>query len=458
MTNKFDQQLFQENIQVLDYLKQSRVFGFLPESVLKQLLPLSEIVHLPPGSTILSEGEMNSKVYFLIRGVVSVYSGEEFIVNLRRVGDIFGEMSIISHKPCSASVITDTHVDVFTIRSKDIGDCYEIDTEVLQNVLYRLFAAILTEKLNFTTHKAKQYEATNVKLQQTQQQLEQMNEQLKKKTRELEKNLEERQGLIDTLMEASRDLKSTQAQLVQSAKLAAIGELATGVAHELNQPLTYIRNSVQLELLEKPEDLDLRSVRDTLKMVEEGSSRMIKIINHLKDFARQTNSQMQPLNLHEVLESSLTLLREQFRLRNIQVNKNFAPDLPLILGDANQLEQVFINLLTNARDALENCDKAAITITTQHSLQTESLGKVVASVQDNGIGIGQSSLEKIFEPFFTTKAEGKGTGLGLSISYGIVQKHKGQIQVNSVKGEGTTIVTSFPAQKLVTVESKGSLL
>lgn len=163
-----DQRLFDENMNILSYLKESRIFSNLPDETLKKLLPLSNLVEYPSGFRVLEEGQINHKVFFLIKGRVDVYSSGELILRLRRRGDIFGEMSVISDRPCAATVITDGPVHLFSIQSRNIGKYSDLNPEKIQNVLFRLFSMILTEKLLITTKKAKQYESTNKRLKETQ--------------------------------------------------------------------------------------------------------------------------------------------------------------------------------------------------------------------------------------------------------------------------------------------------
>ncbi|MGK5095307.1 ATP-binding protein [Deltaproteobacteria bacterium TL4] len=424
MNKKIDQQLFNENMEVLDYLKQSRLLGDLPEALLEDLVQISEFNNYFQGTEILKEGEINTKIYFLVRGSVSVYTEGEKIISFQRVGDIFGEMSIISHKPCSATVIADTPVRTFSMRTTGVGRLQEIvNTESLQFVLYRLFSTILTEKLSLTTNKAKQYEAANRELLQTKEELQQSNEKLN---------------------QSNRQLKATQAQLIQSSKLVSIGEMATGIAHELNQPLGYIRTHAQLATMNEVDGLDVSTAYKALKLVEEGTTRMMKIMTHLKSFARQTGFDLQPVNLYESLENSLILLNEQLRLHNIEVIKKYSPSPTSVLGNTYQLEQVFINLITNARDALESRKNATLTIEVELCPNANAVQEVHIHFTDNGCGIAEQYMDKLFDPFFTTKEVGKGTGLGLSISYGIIQEHHGEIKVASTEGEGATFSVILP--------------
>ncbi len=170
--------LFDENQNILDYLKDSRLFCHLPENLMQQLIPLSEISNYSEGMKILVEGHYNDKVFFLLRGVVSVYASGELILKLERKGDIFGEMSVIGHTLCSATIVAETPVSVFTIRAKDIGNYSDINDNILHNIVYRLFAFVLTEKLLLTTHKAQKFETANRSLSQVKEELLEANKKL----------------------------------------------------------------------------------------------------------------------------------------------------------------------------------------------------------------------------------------------------------------------------------------
>ncbi len=171
----------------------------------------------------------------------------------------------------------------------------------------------------------------------------------------------------------------------------------------------------QLELMKGIEEMDRQSVCETLKDIEEGTGRMMKIINHLKDFSRQTDFVQTSVQLHEVLESSLLMFKEQFRLKDIAIEKEYTQELPEILGNPNQLEQVFVNLISNARDALDVRKNAELTITAECRQIEDGNEAVIVKFRDNGSGIPSSVIDKIFDPFFSTKEVGKGAGLEMSI-------------------------------------------
>lgn len=248
------------------------------------------------------------------------------------------------------------------------------------------------------------------------------------------------------------DLRDTQSQLIQTGKLASIGELAAGIAHELNQPLMVIRGNAQLvaRMMKTSKDKvdQLPSFFDT---VERNTKRMILIINHLRSFSRQSGTEMQLVDINQVISDAFLMIGEQLRLRNIETVKTLVNNLPPIKGDPYQLEQVILNLLTNARDAIEAYQpaeneyrrKRRIDITTR--LKNDAKEAVEILFSDTGCGIEQNVSEKIFDPFFTTKAVGKGTGLGLSITYGILQEHNGHLEIVDTRPGHTTFSIVLPA-------------
>ncbi len=230
--------------------------------------------------------------------------------------------------------------------------------------------------------------------------------------------------------ERTRDLKQTQAQLIQSGKLAAVGTLAAGVAHELNQPLMVIRGYAQ-ELLADGR-VASEEICEDLRRIEAQTTRMVAIINHLRDFSRQSKGNREVTDLNQVVTGALTFLAKQLKPKNIAVVQELLPALPPVWADPMQIEQVLLNLVTNARDAMEEVGTGTITIRTE---LTAGSG-VGLSVTDTGPGIPPDFQTRIFDPFFTTKEVGKGTGLGLSICHGIVEKHGGELTVESPVADG----------------------
>jgi len=237
--------------------------------------------------------------------------------------------------------------------------------------------------------------------------------------------------------ERTKELEEAQAQLVQSEKLASIGELAAGVAHEINNPLGVMLGFTQVILKKLPEKDQLRK---PLTSIEREGLRCKKIIQGLLDFSRRSTPTLEPVNVNEVTEAAVKLIEHQIRIENIKLVKGYAPNLPEIQADSNQLQQVFVNLIINAYHAMPKGGELRIT--------TRPLGnKVQIIFADTGMGIPATNLKRIFDPFFTTKEVGKGTGLGLSVSYGIIQEHGGKIEVDSQVGVGTTFVVTLPVNQ-----------
>jgi C4-dicarboxylate-specific signal transduction histidine kinase len=258
--------------------------------------------------------------------------------------------------------------------------------------------------------------------------------------------------LRETTAEMQRreqELRDKQEQLVQAGKLATLGELTTGVAHELNNPLNniglFVGNAVDLiELGVTDKGQVVRELRHSMQQVRKAT----EIILHLRTFGRAAPVSHEPLSLRQVIERALSLMQEQLRLREIEVTVDLGPEDPVVVGNPIQLEQVFINLLTNARDAMADSPRKAIRISTV-------VGPAEAEVAfaDTGSGIPPGLERRIFDPFFTTKEVGKGTGLGLSITYGIIKEHGGTISVVSAPGEGATFLIHLPLAPAGTKET-----
>jgi PAS domain S-box-containing protein len=249
------------------------------------------------------------------------------------------------------------------------------------------------------------------------------------------------------------DRVQAEAQLIQAGKMATLGEMSAGVAHELNQPLNAIR--IGCEFLMKQIRRGRVVAADVLERVAsqmvEQVERASGIINHLREFGRKSDAfEMEPIDVNQPIRDVFTVLGQQLRLREIRVELDLQPDLPPILGVSNRLEQVFLNLVMNARDAMEERrEKGAeegweAVLRIRSSLEGQ---RVVVTVSDTGVGIPEAIRERVFEPFFTTKEVGRGTGLGLSISYGIIKECGGTVEIESEEGRGTTFRLSFPVYK-----------
>jgi two-component system C4-dicarboxylate transport sensor histidine kinase DctB len=247
--------------------------------------------------------------------------------------------------------------------------------------------------------------------------------------------------LKETTAEVQRreqELREKQEQLVQAGKLATLGELTTGVAHELNNPLNniglFVGNAIDLIELGMA-DTDAERILQELDNAMQQVRKATEIISHLRTFGRVASVSREPVAINQVIVSAISLMREQLRLRQIEVDLQFPPEDVIVIGNAIQLEQVFINLLTNARDAMISVPRKVITITCARVGR-----RVDIRVSDTGPGIPAELGQRIFDPFFTTKEVGTGTGLGLSITYGIIKEHQGTIMVENRAGEGASFL------------------
>jgi signal transduction histidine kinase len=279
---------------------------------------------------------------------------------------------------------------------------------------------------------------------------------------------------LSELEKLNHDLQSTQEQLVQSEKMAGLGQLAAGVAHEINNPMGYIMtnlntlndyisvlngilaqydslshvmksgeiehgqevlNKIDELVNEKKIDFIVHDIDDLLKETKEGAKRVKDIVLELKNFARMDKNELVPININQSLESTIKVAWNEIRYK-CKLHKTFS-DVPVIQGFPSQIGQVFLNIIVNAAQSIEEYGDVFIETTS-----TEN--DVIITISDSGKGIPQSHLKNIFTPFFTTKAPGEGTGLGLSIAYNIIQEHHGEIRVESELGKGTTFIILLP--------------
>jgi signal transduction histidine kinase len=239
-------------------------------------------------------------------------------------------------------------------------------------------------------------------------------------------------------LKMEKELQDTQMRLIQTEKMASLGSLAAGVAHEINNPLGGILIYASL-LMEDFADQNDPRVQDLKRIVEEGT-RCKDIVKNLLEFARQTESKFESIAINKAIDDVLFFLEKQALFHNIKTIKELNPDLPLIQCDPNPIKQVLMNMMVNAAEAMSE-KGGTLTITTGINPDGSS---IVIFFKDTGSGIPPAIQSKIFDPFFTTKDVGKGTGLGLSTSYGIIQSHHGSIEVESAPGKGATFKIILP--------------
>jgi PAS domain S-box-containing protein len=337
-------------------------------------------------------------LWYLVRSV-GVWGGD--FNNKKKNGELYWESALISSIKNSRDEVTN-----FIILKEDITEQKELAIE-LDN--YKNNLEELVKK------RARQLVDTNKKL---------------------EAEMQERENL-------EKLRKQEQANAMNQDKLASLGEIATGVAHEVNQPLTYINTTLQLSL-EKCKNGKFNP-ENSIKKFERAlhqTNRITSIITHLRAFGRADDDEMIPVDLSTILDNSLILLSEKMRLCSVVLHKEIEENIPSIIGNSNKLEQVYINFFQNSIDALESSEGGIITVSISHDKDKK---ETTLKFSDNGTGMPEEVRKKIFEPFYTTKEIGKGTGLGMAISYGIIQEHKGKITVESEMGSGTTFIIVFPA-------------
>ncbi len=245
------------------------------------------------------------------------------------------------------------------------------------------------------------------------------------------------QNLEKEVEERTRALALTEKQVAHAEKLASIGQLSAGVAHEINNPLGIILGYTQLLIRNEPPDTERRG---DLKTIEKHVRNCKAVVENLLSFARSAASKMAYANLHDLMDDVIGFVGRQFERDAIRIEKEYDPDMPALLADEKKIKQVLVNLLMNAGHAIGT--DGVIRLSTRIDA---AAGKAVIRVEDTGCGIPPENISRVFDPFFTTKPTGKGTGLGLSVSYGIVKDHGGDISAESAPGEGTAFTVTLPA-------------
>lgn len=247
--------------------------------------------------------------------------------------------------------------------------------------------------------------------------------------------------LEEKVQEKTEAIQRAQVQLIHSEKLASLGRMAAGVAHEINSPLTGIVTFGHLLQKSFPPGTQ---EREDIEVIIDQANRCSNIIKGLLGFARASVAEKAAANINDILDSSLNIVRNKADFFNIKLITDFDRSLPRVKTDPSQLQQVFLNMIMNAADAIE--EKGTITITTK-TIEDDGNDFVEIEFRDTGSGISDEILGKLFEPFFTTKPVGKGTGLGLAVSHGIIQEHGGKISVKTKVGEGTSFFIRLPVYK-----------
>jgi two-component system NtrC family sensor kinase len=253
------------------------------------------------------------------------------------------------------------------------------------------------------------------------------------------------QHLESKVEDRTQQLKSAHQKLLQSDRLASLGQLSASVAHEINNPIAGVLNlSMLLQRMLKDDGIPptrIEEFRKYLTQITNETARVGRIVSDLLAFSRRSKPQRAPADVNKIVKMTLSLIQHKMKLSNVEVETRLAEDLPAAPCDQSQMQQVVLNLLLNAAEATHGKSERRVVVST-----SAGGGYVRVVVADNGEGIASENLAKIFHPFFTTKPEGKGVGLGLAVSYGIIEAHGGDIEVTSRVGEGTTFTVALPIQ------------
>ena len=246
--------------------------------------------------------------------------------------------------------------------------------------------------------------------------------------------------------ERTRQLEETHAQLLHQDKMASLGKLSASVVHEINNPIAGILNLIMLmQRIIKEEDITHENIDQFsrhLKLMETETVRTSRIVSNLLAFSPQSKMELKTLNLNRLVEQTLSLNSNLLKINGVKVNMRLAPDIPDLVGAEDQIQQAFMNFVSNAAEAIEAVGGGVLTVESKSKDDT-----IVIKFVDTGVGIPRKNIPKLFEPFFTTKKKGKGVGLGLSLAYGIIQEHEGSIHVRSKEGKGTTLKVIFPLKR-----------
>jgi two-component system NtrC family sensor kinase len=248
------------------------------------------------------------------------------------------------------------------------------------------------------------------------------------------------QTLINSRKAALEEKERTQKQLIQAEKLAALGIVAAGIAHEVKNPLAIIVQGV--EYLRTSADSDVH-ITDILERIKKSAFRADSIIKGLLSFTRQMPIQTEQVEIPSVIEETLSFIDHQLKLKHIKLVKQFSPGLPKVTVDSNQIKQVFLNLLLNSIDAIN--DRGTITISAEKVSSAPGESHLQITLADTGCGIPKDIIEKVFDPFYTTKDSSGNAGLGLSIAKGIIDKHRGTVKIESESEGGTCVIIALPA-------------
>ena len=416
---------------LIQFLSKISLFQKADDKALSQLADKIVFTTYNTNETIIKKSDVGSTMYLIFEGDAKVHDGEHQVATLKE-GDFFGELSLLDSEPRSMSV---TAIKTSILGSISRSDFYDVLKE-FPDMTKDIIAALNKRLRN----------QNEVLISEFKTREEQLQELVKIRTHELEqKNIE--------LESALENLQKSQVQLIQSEKLASLGKLTAGIAHEIQNPLNFVNNFSQFSIDLAEEILGAISQEDRIEIGNDLKLNLTKIHHHGKraesivrnmlDHARTSKGPKQLTDINSLCDEFLNLTYHGTRANypdfNCEIVRDFAPDLPKIEIVTQEISRVLINLLNNAFYAIRERSDGKIFVKTE--LKNKNL---VLTIHDNGAGIEKEIIAKIFEPFFTTKPTGEGTGLGLSLSYDIIKSHGGEIEVESEPQKSATFIITLP--------------
>lgn len=408
------------NLEIIRFLKEkTSLFKEIPQSFIDQLGPYSKIEKFPKGAQILKEGDSNTRIYFLMKGSVGIYKEGDHVLSLRRKGDIFGEMSLISHKPGWATVVAEQETDVFSIQVEKIGSESGIDEAMIRESLYRLYAVVLADKLEMTTHRAIGFE-----------------KKIAERTIELRKT---NQNLI------AAKARAEEASLAKS-------EFLSNMSHELRTPIHHILSYAQIGIRYINEKKD--KTLECLHTITSSGAAMMALITNLLDLSRLETGkiayEMEKNDLSMILLEEVTNANQQPDREKRKILFEYRDDLPNVQCDRRMVVQVIKNLLSNAIKFSGEEKQILVQVQTDKAASDQEEKALVVSVQDDGVGIPEDELDRIFDRFAEssrTKTGAGGTGLGLAICQKVINDHQGKIWAENNPEGGATFSFTLPVYK-----------
>ncbi len=423
---------------LISYLSNVSLFSKADVSVLNQLADITTINTFEIDSRVITKGEEGNAMYLILSGKCKVHDGEHVVAELKK-GEFFGELSLLDSEPRSMSVST---LDASVLGSISRNEFYDVLKKFPE--MTRDIIAVINKRLR---------NQNDVLIREFTGREEQLKEQVRQRTLELQQKNE----LLEVAMD---DLKKSQQQLVQIEKLASLGQLIAGIAHEIQNPLNFVNNFSQLskELVQESKEAESQEERDeiledlekNLEKINHHGRRADSIVKNMLEHSRAGSGEKQSTDINQLCREYVNLAYQGMRANNPDFNCDLKVEtddsLPMIKVVAQDISRVFLNIINNALYALnERKKKEGSDYLPVFKLKTSQEGnKILITIDDNGTGIPEAIQKKVFEPFYTTKPTGQGTGLGLSLSFDIVNSHGGEISFVSESDKGTTFSIRLP--------------